>query len=332
MKNILIAFSFLSFNIISATPFLAKSYTIDKTSQSVTIDGDLSEWSNIQATPSFLNHETSAQGTAGAYAKLMWDANNLYIAFSVTDADITANYVNNDANIFDNDDLVEMFFDFDGSGTNYLELGVSATGVYYDFNIICPGTGGCGSWNSNTSYNITGLSTATMIDGTLNNSADVDNGYTVEIKIPLTSLTSLTGGNYTTVQEGTMWNGNLFKINYNTGAGTHAGTDYLSWSQYGSFGFHQPSKFGTFTFGGLTVGNDKVSNPNINFHAIGQNMYKIKSNQEFSIKIIDTLGKAQRRIESIKESTLNLNSLPKGVYFIESIQNNITSTEKVIVK
>lgn len=315
-----------------ATPFQAQTYTIEKTNQTVTIDGNLSEWANIPPTPSFLNHETSAQGAAGAFAKLMWDDNNLYIAFTVTDADITANYVNHDATVFDNDDLVEMFFDFDGSGTHYLELGVSATGVAYDYNIICPGTGGCGSWSSDAVYNITGLETATSIDGTLNNSADIDNGYTVEIKIPLSSLSTMTGGNYSTVQEGTTWNANLFKINYNTGASTHGGTDYLAWSQYGTFGFHQPSKFGTLSFGGLTVGNDKVSNPNIEIKSLTNNNFNITSAQEFSVKVVDVLGKVHSVQTGIINVNLDLNTLPKGVYFIQTSQNSINGTEKVVVK
>lgn len=56
------------------------------------------------------------------------------------------------------------------------------------------------------------------------------------------------GGNYTQVKEGTKWKGNLFKINYNTVSRRNAGKDYLSLSNYGTFDFHQPSKFATFIF------------------------------------------------------------------------------------
>ncbi len=231
------------------------NFNIVKTNQTVTIDGNLNEWGAIPKTSSFSNHSTGAKGTAGVFAQMMWDDNNLYIAFTVTDSDITANHVNQDDNLFDNDDLVEMFFDFDGTGKNYLELGVSATGVNYDFNITCPGTGGCGSWNSDGIWDITGLDSKTIFNGTINNNSDVDTGYTVEIKIPLSSLSNMIGGNYTTVQEGTTWRGNLFTINYDTGAGKLAGTDFLSWSNVGSHGFHQPPQFATFTFGALSVGN-----------------------------------------------------------------------------
>tara|TARA_B110000211_G_C14081399_1_gene554681 strand:+ start:1032 stop:1793 length:762 start_codon:yes stop_codon:yes gene_type:complete len=253
MKKILLGFSLMLTSAVFADS--NDNFNIVKTNQTVTIDGNLNEWGAIPKTSSFSNHSTGAKGTAGVFAQMMWDDNNLYIAFTVTDSDITANHVNQDDNLFDNDDLVEMFFDFDGTGKNYLELGVSATGVNYDFNITCPGTGGCGSWNSDGIWDITGLDSKTIFNGTINNNSDVDTGYTVEIKIPLSSLSNMIGGNYTTVQEGTTWRGNLFTINYDTGAGKLAGTDFLSWSNVGSHGFHQPPQFATFTFGALSVGN-----------------------------------------------------------------------------
>ena len=38
------------------------------------------------------------------------------------------------------------------------------------------------------------------------------------------------------------------EVNYNTGSKTHAKKNYISLSNYGTFGFHQPSKFVTFIF------------------------------------------------------------------------------------
>lgn len=329
MKSILFALS-----LAITTVSLADSndnYTIIKTAQTITIDGDLSEWSSIPATNSFSNHQTGAQGIAGAFAQMAWDDNNLYIAFTVTDADITANYVLQDANVFDNDDLVEMFFDFDGSGTNYLELGVSATGVNYDFNIICPG-GGCGAWSSSSIWDIAGLEAKTIISGTNSNSGDVDNGYTVEIKIPLNSLSSMPNGNYTAIQEGSTWKGNLFKINYNTGAGIHSGTDYLSWSNHGTFGFHQPTKFATFTFGALSVGSNEIKNSNISISKSSEYKYNISSNELFSTRVYDTLGKVLFTVVNTTNTDFNTNGYPKGIYYLETIQNGTKAIEKILVK
>jgi hypothetical protein len=332
MKNI-----FLALSLVFTSSVFADSndnFHIVKTSQTVTIDGDLSEWNLIPTTASFTNHQTGAQGAAGAFAQMMWDDNNLYLAFTVTDADITANYLNQDDKVFDNDDLIEMFFDFDGSETNYLELGVSATGVNYDYNIMCPGaTGGtCGSYNANFTWDIAGLESKTIIDGTINNSSDVDNGYTVEIKIPLSSLSTMSGGNYTPVQQGTTWKGNLFKISYNTGAGTHAGSDYLSLSNFGSFGFHQPSKFATFTFGALSVGNDEIKNANILFQKLSENQYQMTSPEVFSARVFDTLGNVMFTKADAPQVTISTALYPKGVYFLETIQKGVKSVEKVIIK
>lgn len=248
MKGLILSLSIAFTSLVLANT--NDNYIIVKSNQTITIDGDLSDWSNIPTTSNFTNHVTGKKGTASTFAQMTWDNHNLYIAFKVTDSDITANYITKDANVFLNDDLVEMFFDFDGSGMNYLELGVSATGVNYDFNIICPGME-CGLWHSDSTWDIIGLEIQTIINGTNSNSGDIDSSYTIEIKIPLNSLASMAGGNYTPIIEGSVWKGNLFTINYNTGAGTRSGIDYLSWSTLGTFNFHQPAKFATFTFGSL---------------------------------------------------------------------------------
>jgi hypothetical protein len=319
---------FLGLSLIFASTVFADSndtFNIIKTNQIVTIDGNLSEWSAIPSTNSFLDHQTGVQGTASAFAQMMWDDNNLYLAFTVTDSDITANYLNQDDKVFDNDDLVEMFFDFDGSGTNYLELGVSATGVNYDYNIS-------GSGTADLIWDIVGLEINTVIDGTLNNSTDVDNGYTVEIKIPFSSLSSMTNGNYTQVQGGTTWKGNLYKISYNTGAGIHAGSDYLSVSDLGAFGFHQPAKFATFTFGGISVGSSEVVNPNILVKKTNINEYQITSQQDFSTRIFDTLGKVVFTKLNVKNIEFNTTNCTKGIYFLETIQKGVKSVEKIMIK
>ena len=62
----------------------------------------------------FTNHKNRSQAKSSVFSQIMWDNNNLYIAFTVTDSDIIANYLNQDTAVFDNDDLVEIFFDFDG--------------------------------------------------------------------------------------------------------------------------------------------------------------------------------------------------------------------------
>jgi len=242
-----------------------ESYIIVKSNQIITIDGKLDEWNDIPVTSGFTNHVTGEKGTVHAFAQMVWDNQNLYIAFTVTDLDITATCLTKDANVFLSDDLVEMFFDFDGSGTNYLELGVSATGVNYDSNIICPGAD-CGLWNSDSTWDIIGLQSKTIIHGTINNSQDNDNGYTVEIKIPLSSLLSMNGGNYSQIKEGCVWKGNLFTINHNTDARIRSNKNYLSWSTLGTFNFHQPLKFANFIFGSLIQSDINVTKPKLKKH------------------------------------------------------------------
>lgn len=136
MKSTASLLSTLVFSILALTSVASNEFLIYKTAENFVIDGNLTEWQNTPSTEVFLNHANGTQGTSSAKAQMLWDNNNLYIAFTVTDSDVTSNYTSADDPLYNNDDLVEMFFDFDGSGTNYLELGVNATGVKYDFNII----------------------------------------------------------------------------------------------------------------------------------------------------------------------------------------------------
>lgn len=317
-------------NLLLGNSFANNEFSIYKTTQSITIDGNLSEWQTVPYTDVFLNHENGNAGISSAQAQMLWDNNNLYIAFTVTDTDVSANFVNQDDPLYSNDDLVEMFFDFDGSGNYYLELGVNAKGVNYDFNIICPG-GPCGSWNSDAVWDMVGLESAAIVNGTLNNSSDSDAGYTVEVKIPFSSLASLSGNNYVNVDELTSWRGNLFAINYNTGASTNAATDYLSMFNHNSFGFHQPSKFGTFNFMGQPTSVSPYKANSVQISVI-YNSYSFDSEDFFSIRIVDTLGKVQLNKKDVKNSTFNFANLSKGLYIIETMQNGVKESTKVIIK
>lgn len=220
------------------------SYTIYKTGALV-IDGNLSDWGSIPFTPDFVIHNTSAAALRNTKAKMLWDNNNLYVAFQVTDQDMKGSLVAHDASIFNSDDLIEVFLDFDGNGTNYIELGVSVINTSYDFIIICPAAS-CGGWQSNTAWNITGFQSAVQRTGTVNNAGDTDVGWNIEMQIPFSGLATATGSGFSIPAASTHWRGNLFRIDYSTPVA--AAQEYQAWSPYTSFGFHQPASFGHFYF------------------------------------------------------------------------------------
>ena len=235
MKKLLL--SILALGAISASADSNDSYTITKVTSAPTIDGQLTEWSGVP-TMSFTVHTDGSAGSTSGTAQAVWDDNAIYFAFSISDTDVKSNYTNQDDKLFNNDDLVEIFLDFDGTGKDYLELGVSAANVNYDLT-ACPAIT-CGGWYGSglNGYDVAGLETTAIVNGTLNNSADTDQGYVIEVKIPFSGLTSAPDANFSTPQVGTIWKGNVYTIDYNTGAAVDQANDYLSWSTLNSFGFH----------------------------------------------------------------------------------------------
>jgi len=163
---------------------------------------------------------------------MAYDSINIYIEFIVQDSLIESHQTKRDSKIFNTDDCVEIFLDFDGDGKNYLEFGANPNGVFYDYHIICPKPV-CGKWDSNPDFNLNSVSVKT----TINRDSLVK--YSIILKIE--ELQFLPNSGFTMPQKGTIWKANFFNINPSQKA-------YNSWSPTKSFGFHQPEFFGKLIF------------------------------------------------------------------------------------
>lgn len=139
----------------------------------ITLDGVLSEWSGA-GTARFSGLSNSAT------AYLLWDATNLYVAFQVTDAQLSAIQTARDAAALYQDDTVEIYLDTRADRTTTMQSDdyqflVNLNNAQGDLR----GTGG----GKDPAWNATWLSAVTR-QGTLNSHGDTDSGYTVEIAIP----------------------------------------------------------------------------------------------------------------------------------------------------
>ncbi|RKR05425.1 carbohydrate binding protein with CBM9 domain [Flavobacterium sp. 90] len=204
-----------------------------KRSEKIIIDGDLSDWKKPFLGP-FVVHNSGKKATQNTMVSLSWNDENLYIAYRSTDSKIVGTNQKKDSQIFNTDDLVEIFIDPDGDGQNYIEIGVNAFSSNYDMLLKCISPV-CGGWNTSMAFNITGMETQSKI---------TREGFTTEIKIPFSSLKTIPNGNFNKPKIGTKWRGNTFRIDYgNT-------TEYLTLQPYksGKFGFHQPQEFAVFEF------------------------------------------------------------------------------------
>lgn len=232
MKSILL-FIFLSPTLLWSQQ---TKYEVTSITDSITIDGDISDWDSIPFSNRFSNHVTGDTLNNKAQFKACYDQQYFYFAFQVFDASVTHQQKAIDAPIFKTDDCVEMFLDFDGDGKNYLELGVAPSGIYYDIHVTCPPSK-CGTWNSDPDFNLDNLKLSAKTTA---------EQWTVEVKIPFESLKKIPNSGFSVPKKGSVWRANLFNINYQKD--NKEAPLYNSWSVINSFGFHQPDFFGTLVF------------------------------------------------------------------------------------
>ena len=89
--------------------------------------------------------------------------------------------------IFQDNDF-EVFVDPDGDGHNYGELELNVLNTTWDLRLPKPYKDG---GTADDAWEIEGLKTATSCDGTINDPADTDRSWTVEIAVPLRSMSNL---------------------------------------------------------------------------------------------------------------------------------------------
>lgn len=211
----------------------SQNIPIHKTTEKLTIDGDLSDWKTPFLGP-FVIHNSGQKATQNTMISLSWNDENLYIVYKSVDSKIVGSSQKKDSHIFSSDDLIEIFIDPDGDGQNYIEIGVNAFSSSYDMLLKCISPL-CGGWNTLMAFDIKGMEAQSKI---------TQKGFNTEIKILFSSLKTIQNGNFTKPKVGTKWRGNTFRIDYgNT-------TEYLALQYYKSlnFGFHQPKEFAVFEF------------------------------------------------------------------------------------
>jgi len=212
----------------------------------ITIDGKLEEpsWETATTFGPFVDVTTGKPNDklpVGGSAKMLWDDTNLYVAFQVTDADITGGFPKTakDPHLWTKD-TVELMIDPDGDGDNedYYEIQIGPQNLVFDSQYDKynepktepDGPFGHEDWSSK-------LKSAVVLDGTIDKADDADKGYTVEAQIPWKSFSKAK-----TVPPalGNTWRMNLYAMQDNGG---------VAWSPIlGQGNFHKASRFGKVRF------------------------------------------------------------------------------------
>ncbi len=192
-------------------------YLVRRAVAPITIDGRLGEfdWAAAPQINGF-THIRSGQVLQATRARMVWNDEALYIAFACRDGEMWALFTEEDDPMW-SEEVVEAFIDPDGDGRDYLEVEVNPLNAIVDLRLtsITP------EWVSDKDWDIAGLQTAVEIHGTVNDSTDVDAGWTVEMAIPWAAFApQIRGGGQP--QIGDRWRLNLYRIERGAGAGAAA--------------------------------------------------------------------------------------------------------------
>lgn len=152
------------------------------TTETMTIDGRLDEaiWSRVKPVPFMVpvTHDVPKSKTIG---KLCWDEDYLYVGFQASDEDLKAIDRKRDGNIW-KDDVLEIF----------LLLPHPIEVVNFEVNIVGSMLDGRRGY-PNEEYNMEGFKKGIVVNGTLNDDSDRDQGWSLEVAIPFSELPGQTG-------------------------------------------------------------------------------------------------------------------------------------------
>jgi hypothetical protein len=211
-------------------------YVVHRIAGPIEIDGVLAEsaWDRAAKAGPFVRSLDGKPTSAATEARLLWDDDHLYVAFLAEDANVGSSFVNDDEKLYTSN-AVEIFVNPSGDGSRYDEIEVAPTNALFDASFSGgPRQGMDLSWSSHARH-------AVHVDGTLNDSRDVDRGWTVELAIPFASLTGMPRPR---PQRGDRWKFNLYRLRQGSGQPGEG----QAWSPPMRGDFHALDRFATLRF------------------------------------------------------------------------------------
>ncbi len=161
-----------------------REYSALRVASPLIIDGNGSDvqWEHAAWTDDFTDIEgpTRAVPRQRTRVKMTWDDRALYVLAELSETDLWAVLKKHDEIVFQDNDF-EIFVDPDGDTREYYEIEVNALGTVFD--LYLPETYRAGT-TANHGWNANAMSLAIGLDGTLNDSTDIDRGWTVEMALP----------------------------------------------------------------------------------------------------------------------------------------------------
>ncbi|MCZ8522549.1 MULTISPECIES: carbohydrate-binding family 9-like protein [Paenibacillus] len=156
-----------------------------------------------------------------------WNPDHVYVRFYCQDRYTKSSYTQRDEPLYEQD-VVELFIDEQGEGTEYLEIEVSPNNVIFDAMIRHDGIDLM--LECNTAWNMEGLVTSVY--------REAEDRLVYDIRLPAGAfLHPLTAG--------TRWRVNFYRIDEQP----DGRREYQAWSPTGAAQFHRPLAFGWLVLG-----------------------------------------------------------------------------------
>lgn len=257
----LLVFAF-SLNIFAQTKPEPKSYIAYRINEKIEIDGKDNEtsWKSAEFTDNFIDIEGEKIPHFKTNVKMLYDDDYFYFFAKMEDPHIWATLKQRDTVIFHNNDF-EIFLDPDNDSHNYYEFEINALNTVWDLFLTKPYR------ETNKvldGWDINGLKSAVYINGTLNNSTDIDKFWSVEVAIPWAAMREAHMQNNIPTKK--FWRVNFSRVHWdfdltNGKYDKKRGTDgkYLPeynwvWSPQWKISMHEPELWGYVYFSDKKVG------------------------------------------------------------------------------
>lgn len=224
---------------VQPAPERLSSLSARRVTAPITIDGKLDEadWVLASTTVPFVDPMTGARGAFETVARVLFDAERVYVGFDVKDAWIKSSFSKLDDHLWEQD-AIEVMLDPDGDGQNYFEVQVSPLGVVFDTRydtVRQPRPFGDVAWSSQA--------IAKAVTTGTPNDDETDQGYVVEMSMPWTAF-AVGATPASPPAEGVAWRMNFYVMDSQRDV-----QRAVAWSAPRVPDFHTPQRFATVAFG-----------------------------------------------------------------------------------
>ena len=239
MRKLLFLIVLLALSLLPVLAGAQPVYDCYRTAGKIKVDGRVTEKEWAGADPCTGFGDIRGDGYAApkylTTMRMLWDDANLYVSAVLEEPDVRASVSRRDDIVYHDNDF-EVFLNPYGDKILYYELEVNALGTVMDLLMNRPYSEG-GTYMM--TWDFPGLEIAVKVQGTLNRPGDVDQSWSVEMKIPFAALSR--GG--ADPLEKRIWRANFSRVEWLTKP-----EENWVWAPTGVVDIHHPMRWGYLRF------------------------------------------------------------------------------------